>query len=149
MKIRLLAILSAVLLTGCNQDRSVTGEVRTDKGPIISRLPKLGQVEAVWWTVTNLTKDSFLSPPAHPIYRICGFAQLGESEAKTISEHYVWVKMPADWKPDLMITNINKNSIEWNGCDLFTRDFMPPLIGGQLAFERHLGIIYFDMGVEK
>lgn len=112
-------------------------------------MPQLRRITSVWWGSKDLTKDSFMSPPAHPVYRVYGFAQLEQSMTKEISEHYKWVKMSSDWKPELTVTNLDLPSLVWSRSDSFTKDFMPPLIGGKLFFERQRGILYFDMVVEK
>ncbi len=56
--------------------------------------------------------------------------------------------MPADWKPELTVTNLNLDSAEWSRSDAFTKDCKPQQIPGKLYIERHKGVIYFDLEIE-
>jgi hypothetical protein len=143
-----------VLLAGCGQSlnqpqpAASMGAVRTDTGPIAKRLPNLGGLQSVWWTSTKVTKDSFLSPPGNPAYRVVGFAQLEEGKADEISQLFQWQRTSLDWKPSLTVTNLNLESAEWSQSPAFTIDCKPQQIPGQLFFERQKGIVYFDLEIE-
>jgi hypothetical protein len=138
------------LFAGCgpssNQSKSTIAQVtvRTDVAPIAKRLPNLGNLQSVWWTSLKVTKDSFLSPPENPVYRVFGFAQLEKGKADEISQKFQWQRMPPDWKPALTATNLNLDSVEWSQSAAFTTDCKPQQFPGELFFEREKGIVYFD-----
>jgi len=112
-------------------------------------LPKLGQLQSVWWTSTLVSKDSFLSPPVlDPTYRVRGFAQLEKGKADELSQQFQWQRTPADWKPALTVTNLNLDAAEWSQSAAFTKDCKPQQIPGELFFERQKGIVYFDLEIE-
>jgi hypothetical protein len=154
MKLIFLCVALALLFAGCrppprNSGSTVTNEtVRTDVAPIVKRLPKLGQLQSVWWTSNEVTIDSPLSPPRKPAYRIVGFAQLESGKADEISREFQWQRTPPDWKPALTITNLSLDSAEWSQSPAFTKDSKPQQIPGKLFFDRLKGVVYFDLEIE-
>jgi len=154
MKLIFSCVALAFLFAGCGQSSkqpssTVAKEtVRTDAAPIAKRLPKLGQLQSVWWTSTQVTTDSALSPPGNPAYRVVGFAQLEKGKADEISQQFQWQRTPPDWKPALTVTNLNLGSTEWSQSAAFTKDCKPQQIPGKLFFERQKGVVYFDLEIE-
>lgn len=154
MKLAILCVATCLVVTGCGQSSSqpkptaAKEAVRTDAAPIAKRLPKLGQLQSVWWTSTQVTTDSALSPPGNPAYRVVGFAQLEKGKADEISQQFQWQRTPPDWKPALTVTNLNLDSAEWSQSAVFTKDCKPQQIPGELFFERKQGIVYFDLEIE-
>jgi hypothetical protein len=150
MKLVLTCAALVFLFAGCgqssNQSESTLAKaiVRTDVPPITKRLPNLGNLQSVWWTSMKITKDSFLSPPENPVYRVVGFAQLEEGKAGEFSQQYQWQRPSPDWKPALTVTNLNLDMAEWSQSAAFTKDCKPEQYPGQLFFERQKGIVYFD-----
>ena len=141
------------LVAGCGQSNNTTKSpprqiMRTDATPIERRLPKLGPLQSVWWHSSEITTNSLLSPPAHPAYRVWGFAQLEKTKAQEFSSNYEWQKMSADWTPDIVVTNVTMDLSDWNRSDLFTKDCKPQQLPGKLFFERSNGVVYFDIEVE-
>ena len=122
--------------------------MRTDAAPIAKRLPKLGPLQSVWWTSTQVTTDSTLSPPGNPAYRVVGFAQLEKGKADELSQQFQWQQTPPDWKPALTVTNLNLDSAAWSQSPAFTKDCKPQQIPGKLFFERQKGVVYFDLEIE-
>jgi hypothetical protein len=94
MKLIFLCVALATVFTGCgqssNQPRSAAAKqtVRTDSAPIEKRLPKPGQLQSAWWTSSQVTTDSALSPPGNPAYRVVGFAQLERGKAGELSQQF-------------------------------------------------------------
>jgi len=134
MKVTLLGIVVLSLVVGCRQQPSAasaptskqTATMRTDAAPITGRLPRLGLLQAVWWTSTQVTTDSALSPPANPAYQLVGFAQLEKGNADELSQQFQWQQMPPDWKPALTVTNLNLDSAAaWSQSPAFTKDCKP------------------------
>jgi hypothetical protein len=155
MKLIFLCVALATVFAGCgrssNQQSPTAAKqtVRTDTTPIAKRLPKLGQLQSIWWTSTLISKDSALSPPVlDPTYQVRGFAQLEKAKADEISQQFQWQRTPPDWKPALTVTNLNLDSAEWSQSAAFTKDCKPQQIPGQLFFERQKGIVYFDLEIE-
>jgi hypothetical protein len=148
MKVAMLGIAVLSLVAGCGQQPATPTTVRTDAGPITRRLPKLGSLQSVWWQSVDITINSFLSPPPHPAYRVRGLAQLEKAKAEEFSRNYEWQKMPASWTPDITVKNAGVSSTDWNRSSSFTNDCLPPLLPGELFFERSSGVVYFDIEVE-
>jgi len=156
MKLMMLGIILLSLVVGCGQQPSAISTesskhataMRTEIAPITRRLPKLGLLRSVWWQSTEITTNSFPSPPARPAYRIRGLAQLENTKAEEFSRSYEWTKMPADWAPVLAVTNAGLSLSDWNRCAAFTKDCKPQLLPGELFFERSSGVVYFDIEVE-
>lgn len=96
----------------------------------------------------KVTKDSILSPPENPGYRVVGFAQLEEGKAGEFSQEFQWQRTSPEWKPALTVTNLNLDMAEWSQSAAFTKDYKPQQIPGQLFFERQKGIVYFDLEIE-
>jgi len=146
--------VALVLLAGCGQSwnqpqpAAPKETVRTDATPIAKRLPKLGNLQSVWWTSTQVTIDSALSPPSQPTYKVRGFAQLEMGKAAEISQQFQWQRTSSDWKPALTVTNLNLDLAEWSQSTAFTKDCKPQQIPGQLFFECQKGIVYFDLEIE-
>jgi hypothetical protein len=144
----------ALLFAGCGPSsnkfsRGTAKEiVRSDAAPISNRLPKLGELQSVWWTSTQVTTDSSLSPPSHPAYKVRGFAQLERGRASELSQQFQWQRTPSNWKPALTVTNLNLDSAQWSQSAAFTKDCKPQQIPGELFFERQKGIVYFDLEIE-
>jgi hypothetical protein len=143
------------LLVGCDRSSNQVSPaaakviVRTDAAPIAKRLPRLGQLQSVWWTATEVSLlDSPLSPPSHAAYKVRGFAQLENGKAAELSQEFQWQRTPSDWKPALTVTNLNLESAEWSQSAAFTKDCKPQQIAGELFFERQKGIVYFDLEIE-
>ncbi len=122
--------------------------MRTDAAPIAKRLPKFGQLQSVWWTSTQVTTDSALSPPSQPAYKVRGFAQLEKGKADELCQQFQWQRTSPDWKPALTVTNLNLDSAEWSQSAAFTKDCKPQQIPGKLFFERQKGVVYFDLELE-
>jgi hypothetical protein len=148
MKVTLLGIAVLSLVVGCGQQPTSPTTMRTDAGPITRRLPKLGSLQSVWWQSVEITIHSFLSPPTHPAYRVRGLAKLEKAKAEEFSRNYEWQKMPASWTPDIAVTNAGLGLTDWNRSASFTKDCKPPMLPGELFFERSSGVVYFDMEVE-
>ena len=154
MKLIFSSAALAFLLAGCGKSSiqsnasSAKEAVRTDATPISKRLPKLGQLQSVWWTSTQVSIDSLLSPPSRPAYKVRGFIQLEKAKSDEISQQFQWQRAPLDWKPALTVTNINLDSAEWSQSVAFTKDTKPLQIPGELFFERQKGIVYFDLEIE-
>jgi len=154
MKLAILCVVTCLVVAGCgqssNQPSSTTAKeaVRTDAAPIAKRLPKLGQLQSVWWTSTQVTIDSALSPPSNPAYKVRGFAQLEKEKANELSQQFQWQRTPSDWKPALTVTNLSLDSAEWSQSSAFNKDCKPQQIPGELFFERQKGIVYFDLEIE-
>lgn len=154
MKLVMQCVVSCIIVAACskspNPSSSITAmeAVRTDAAPIAKRLPKLGELQSVWWTSRKVTLDSALSPPEHPGYRVCGFAELEKEKASQLSEQFQWERTPFNWMPSLTLTNLNLNSAEWSRSSPFTKDYKPQQIPGELFFERKMGIVYFDLEIE-
>jgi|GEM_PF-3383032 len=144
-----------MLVTACNEHAneqaktSLNQTMRTDVSPIMNRLPNLGKIQAVWWTATKVTADSFLSPPGNSSYRLKGLAQLEKLKSEELSKKFDWQQMPINWKPGLAVTNLDLDSAEWSQSSGFTKDCKPQQIVGELFFERQKGIVYFDIEIEK
>ncbi len=154
MKLLFSYAVLAFLFVGCGQSSNqpqptaAKETVRTDAAPIEKRLPKLGKLQSVWWTSTQVTTDSALSPPGNPADKVVGFAQLENGKAGELSQQFQWQRVPPDWKPALTVTNLNLDSAEWSQSAAFTKDCKPQQVPGQLFFERQKGIVYFDLEVE-
>jgi len=154
MKLAIVCVAICLLVTGCGQSsgqpKSTAAKevVRTDAAPISKRLSKLGALQAVWWTSTQVTTDSALSPPGNPAYRVVGFAQLEKGKADELSQQFQWQQVPPDWKPALTITNLNLDSATWSQSPAFAKDYKPQQIPGKLFFERLKGVVYFDLEIE-
>lgn len=149
MKRVLLLLVIAVAVAGCGQKSDQQNSApRTDIGPITQRLPKLGTLESVCWTSTQVTTDSFVSPPGQPAYRVQGFAKLTKGTSEEISERYEWLKVAVEAKSGLVLTNVNLSKAEWSQSDTFTKDSKPQQIPGELYFERQKGVVYFDLEIE-
>jgi hypothetical protein len=144
-----LLAIAVLLLVGCQKQPS-TSVIRTDSGPITSRLPELGSPRFVRWQSVEVTSDSFFSPP--PIehwYRLQGFAQLEQTKAEEFEKSYQWQKMPDGWKPGLVFGGVNPPTPNWNRSDAFTTFCKPSQFSGDLFFERSIGLVYFDIIVGK
>ena len=149
MKRVLILVVTAVAVTGCGQKVDQQNFApRTDIAPITRRLPKLGTLESVCWTSTQVTTDSSLSPPGQPGYRVQGFAKLPKDTAEEISGRYEWLQVAVEAKSGLVLTNVNLSEAEWSHCDAFTKDSKPQQTPGKLYFERQKGVVYFDLEVE-
>jgi hypothetical protein len=154
MKLSFLCVALAFLFAGCGQQSkqpsptAAKETVRTDATPVEKRLPKLGHLQAVWWTSAQVTTDSALSPPSQPAYKVRGFAQLEKGKADELSQQFQWRQTSSDWKPGLMVTNLNLDLAEWCQSAAFTKDCKPQQIPGELFFERQKGVVYFDLEVE-
>jgi hypothetical protein len=143
MKAIVLGVAVLSLVVGCGEKHSPT--VRTDVTPITRRLPNLGSIQAVAWQSVRTDKDSFLSPPAHPAYRVWGIAQLEKTKADEFAHNYEWQKMPANWKPDMTLTNASLKLSDWNRSAAFTKDCKPQQLLGELFFDRSNGAVFFDI----
>jgi hypothetical protein len=154
MKLAIFSIISCLFVAGCGQQSNQPSPaaskqtIRTDAAPITKRLPKLGQLQSVWWTSTKATTDSFLSPPSQPSYIVRGFAQLEKGVADELSQQFQWQHAPPGWKPAFTVTNLNLDSAEWSQSTAFTKDCKPQQIPGELFFERQKGVVYFDLEIE-
>lgn len=150
----ILSVVLAIVFAGCGQSSKpsnltvVKAIVRTDTAPITKRLPKLGNLQSVWWTSTQVTVDSALSPPGNPAYRVIGFAQLEKGKADEFAQRFQWQQTLPNWKPELTITNLSLDSAEWSQSLDFTKDCKPQQIPGKLFFERQKGVVYFDLEIE-
>src|SRR5688572_13235355 len=125
-----LTVLICLVAPGCaqpsNQPSTTTKEaVRTDAAPIAKRLPKLGPLQSVWWTSTQVTLNSRLSPPGNPAYKVSGFAQLEKEKANELAQQFQWERMPPEWKPAMTMTNLDSHSAEWSQSSAFTKDCKP------------------------
>lgn len=149
-----LCVAFAVVIAGCGQSSNPPSSialkrtVRTDAAPIAKRLPKLAPLQSVWWTSTQVSTDSTLSPPGNPAYRVVGFAQLERGKADELSQQFQWQQTPPDWKPALAVTNLNLHSAAWSQSPAFTKDCKPQQIPGKLFYERQNGLVYFDLEIE-
>jgi hypothetical protein len=155
MKITMLSIAVLSFGIGCGQQPTSTSAstagpatMRTDAAPITRRLPKLGPLQSVWWQSAEITRNSSLSPPTHPAYRVWGLAQLEKTKAQEFSHDYQWQKMPATWAPDITATNTGLSLSDWNRSAAFTKDCKPAILPGELFFERSSGVVYFDIEIE-
>jgi hypothetical protein len=154
MKLAILCVATCTIVAGCGQSSNQLSStpakvaVRNDAAPISKRLPKLGQLQSVWWTSTRVTIDSALSSPSKPAYKISGLAQLEKEKANELSQQFQWQRTPFDWKPALTVTNLDLDTAEWSQSAAFTKDCKPQQIPGELFFERQKGIVYFDLEVE-
>ena len=154
MHLKILYAAFFLVAVGCERSHTPqTSEetkltVRTDLAPISKQLPKLGQLQSVWWVSTRTTIDSPLSPPGQPSYRIRGLAQLEREKADGIARQFEWQDTSPNWKPALAVTNFNLGPAVWVRSDAFTKAFKPQQTPGELFFERNKGVVYFDLEVE-
>lgn len=154
MKFIFFYVTLAFMFAGCGQSSkqpspaAAKETVRTDAAPIEKRLSKLGKLQTVWWTSTQVIPESRWGVPGQASYKVRGFAQLEKEKANELSQQFQWQRTPSDWKPALTVTNLNLDSAEWSQSAAFTKDCKPQQIPGELFFERQKGIVYFDLEIE-
>ena len=149
-----LLLVTSFFLLSCRRSASVDNkgnmEIRRDMGPITRRLPNLiGNIISVCWVSVPLSKDSFLSPPSHPAYRLYGSAELSEAAIKQFWEKYKWYSVEPNSRPNLFLNGAKTTQFDWMESNDFTKEMKPNLVVGRLFFSPSKGLLYFDIEVER
>lgn len=138
-------MLYSILDKGNGNMNTNKDEIRTDKEPISSRFPNLGEFNNCYWKADIIDENNRVSVPGPSSYWMKGFIVLNSKEVNSLKNVFKWSAVKSNWKPSLYTNILNLKTFKWSYSEDFNNYIMSASYVGKFYMDLENGIVFFDV----